>query len=307
MGILDGKVAIVTGAGHGIGRGEALELASQGATVVVNDVGGSVHGGGQDKAPAEEVAEIIRSHGGQASANYGDVADWDGARALIEQAVDDFGRLDILVNNAGIVRDAMLFSMKEEDFDSVVRVHLKGTFATTHHASVYWREASKAGQQPRAAIVNTVSSAGLQGNVGQANYGAAKAGIAALTVISSLELARYGVRANAVAPGGMTRITGTLMKEATVIEPQYEEGEFERMNPRNSAPMVAWLASDEALHVTGQVFRAVGHTITHYQPWSLGPSIEPRKGPAKWDPADIGAAVNAHIFHSRAPGLQIGG
>jgi NAD(P)-dependent dehydrogenase (short-subunit alcohol dehydrogenase family) len=307
MGILDGKVAIVTGAGHGIGRGEALELASQGATVVVNDVGGSVHGGGQDKAPAEEVAEIIRSHGGQASANYGDVADWDGARALIEQAVDDFGRLDILVNNAGIVRDAMLFSMKEEDFDSVVRVHLKGTFATTHHASVYWREASKAGQQPRAAIVNTVSSAGLQGNVGQANYGAAKAGIAALTVISSLELARYGVRANAVAPGGMTRITGTLMKEATVIEPQYEEGEFERMNPRNSAPMVAWLASDEALHVTGQVFRAVGHTITHYQPWSLGPSIEPRKGPAKWDPADIGAAVNAHIFGSRAPGLQIGG
>jgi NAD(P)-dependent dehydrogenase (short-subunit alcohol dehydrogenase family) len=307
MGILDGKVAIVTGAGHGIGRGEALELASQGATVVVNDVGGSVHGGGQDKAPAEEVAEIIRRHGGQASANYGDVADWDGARALIQQAVDDFGRLDILVNNAGIVRDAMLFSMKEEDFDSVVRVHLKGTFATTHHASVYWRDASKAGRQPRAAIVNTVSSAGLQGNVGQANYGAAKAGIAALTVISSLELARYGVRANAVAPGGMTRITGTLMKEATVIEPQYEEGEFERMNPRNSAPMVAWLASDEALHVTGQVFRAVGHTITHYQPWSLGPSVEPRQGPAKWDPADIGAAVNAHIFGSRAPGLQIGG
>ena len=190
MGILDGKVAIVTGAGHGIGRGEALELAAQGATVVVNDVGGSVHGGGTDKAPAEEVAEIIRKNGGQASANYSDVADWEGAKALVQQAVDDFGHLDILVNNAGIVRDAMLFSMKEEDFDSVVRVHLKGTFATTHHASVYWREASKAGNQPRAAIVNTVSSAGLQGNVGQANYGAAKAGIAALTVISSLELSR---------------------------------------------------------------------------------------------------------------------
>jgi NAD(P)-dependent dehydrogenase (short-subunit alcohol dehydrogenase family) len=308
MGILDGKVAIVTGAGHGIGRGEALELASQGATVVVNDVGGSVHGGGEDKAPAEEVAEIIRKNGGQASANYSDVADWEGAKALVQQAVDDFGRLDVLVNNAGIVRDAMLFSMKEEDFDSVVRVHLKGTFATTHHASVYWREASKAGDQPRAAIVNTVSSAGLQGNVGQANYGAAKAGIAALTVISSLELSRYGVRANAVAPGGMTRITGTLMKNAEIIEPGADdEGEYNGMNPRNSAPMVAWLASDEALHVTGQIFRAVGHRITHYEPWSLGTTIEPKKGPARWDPADIGAAVNAQIFHSRAPGLQMGG
>src|ERR1700689_3311715 len=265
MGILEGKVAIVTGAGHGIGRGEALELASQGATVVVNDVWGSVHGGGEDKAPAEEVAEIIRKNGGSASANYADVADWEGAKALIQQAVDDFGRLDILVNNAGIVRDAMLFSMKEEDFDSVVRVHLKGTFATTHHASVYWREASKAGHQPRAAIVNTVSSAGLQGNVGQANYGVAKAGIAALTVISSLELSRYGVRANAVAPGGMTRITGTLMRNAEIIEPEFEACvEFNAMNPRNSAPMVAWLASDQALHARRKIFRAACHRITHF-------------------------------------------
>src|SRR5580692_2416099 len=266
MGLLDGKVAVVTGAGHGIGRGEALELARQGAKVVVNDVGGTVHGEGVDKRAAEEVAEIIRGRGGEAAANYDDVADWAGASNLVRQAVDDFGRLDVLVNNAGIVRDAMLFSMSEGDFDAVVRVHLKGTFATTHHASVYWREQSKAGNQPRAAIVNTVSSAGLQGNVGQANYGAAKAGIAALTVISSLELARYGVRANAVAPGGMTRITGTLMKDATIIEPGFEEEpEFNRMDPRNSeprpvtykpmdprnsAPMVAWLASDQALHVT---------------------------------------------------------
>src|SRR5580698_2658035 len=294
MGLLDGKVAVVTGAGHGIGRGEALELARQGAKVVVNDVGGTVHGEGVDKRAAEEVADIIRSRGGEAAANFDDVADWSGASSLVHQAVDEFGRLDVLVNNAGIVRDAMLFSMTEDDFDAVVRVHLKGTFATTHHAAVYWREQSKAGAQPRAAIVNTVSSAGLQGNVGQANYGAAKAGIAALTVISSLELARYGVRANAVAPGGMTRITGTLMKDATIIEPEFEEAaEFNRMDPRNSAPMVAWLASDEALHVTGQIFRAVGHTITHYEPWSLGPTIEPKKGPAKWNPADIGAAVNA--------------
>jgi len=202
----------------------------------------------------------------------------------------------------------MLFSMSEEDFDAVVRVHLKGTFAVTHHAANYWRDESKAGRQPRAAIVNTVSSAGLQGNVGQANYGAAKAGIAALTVISSLELARYGVRANAVAPGGMTRITATLSKDADVKEPdQLESGEYDRMNPANSAPMVAWLASDEALHVTGQVFRAVGHRITHYKPWSLGETVETKGGPARWDPADIGPAVNAHIFGSRAPGLQMGG
>jgi len=308
MGLLDGKVAIVTGAGHGIGRGEALELARQGAKVVVNDVGGSVHGEGEDKLPAEEVAEIIRSRGGEATPNDDDVADWAGASALVRQAVDEFGRLDILVNNAGIVRDGMIFSMTEDAFDAVVRVHLKGTFATTHHASVYWREESKAGRQPRAAIVNTVSSAGLQGNVGQANYGAAKAGIAALTVISSLELSRYGVRANAVAPGGMTRITATLRKDAEVREPeQLDGGEYDPMNPANSAPMVAWLASDDALHVTGQVFRAVGHRITHYVPWSLGPTIEPKGKPARWEPEDIGPAVNAHVFRSRAPGLQMGG
>jgi NAD(P)-dependent dehydrogenase (short-subunit alcohol dehydrogenase family) len=308
MGLLDGKVAFVTGAGHGIGRGEALELAHQGGKVVVNDVGGSVHGEGADKRPAEEVAEVIRSKGGEASANFDDVADWAGAQRLVRQAVDDFGRLDVVVNNAGIVRDAMLFSMSEDAFDAVIRVHLKGTFAVTHHAANYWRDESKAGRQPRAAIVNTVSSAGLQGNVGQANYGAAKAGIAALTVISSLELARYGVRANAVAPGGMTRITATLRKDAEVKEPdELESGEYDPMNPANSAPMVAWLASDEALHVTGQVFRAVGHRITHYKPWSLGVTVETKGGPARWEPADIGPAVNAYIFGSRAPGLQMGG
>jgi len=307
MGLLEGKVAIVTGAGHGIGRGEAFELAGQGAKVVVNDVGGSVHGEGIDKRPAEEVAEMIRARGGEASANYDDVADWAGAKAMVTQAVDEFGRLDILVNNAGIVRDSMLFSMSEDDFDAVVRVHLKGTFATTHHAGAYWREESKAGRQPKAAIVNTVSSAGLQGNVGQANYGAAKAGIAALTVISSLELSRYGVRANAVAPGGMTRITATLRKGAEVIEPGADAEEYDPMNPANSAPMVAWLASDEAAHVTGQVFRAVGHRITHYVPWTLGATVETKGGPRRWDPAEIGPAVNAHVFGSRAPGLQLGG
>jgi NAD(P)-dependent dehydrogenase (short-subunit alcohol dehydrogenase family) len=308
MGLLDGKVAIVTGAGHGIGRGEALELAKEGAKVVVNDVGGSVSGEGADKRVAETVAEVIRERGGEAVANYDDIADWNGAKNLVDQAVESFGKLDILVNNAGILRDKMIFSMTEDDFDSVVRVHLKGTFACTHHAAVYWREQSKAGNQPRAAIVNTVSSAGLQGNVGQANYGSAKAGIAAMTIIASLELGRLGVRANAVAPGGVTRMSSGVVKDLEVKEAdEYGDEEYERLNPGNSAPMVAWLASDEALHVTGQVFRAVGHTITRYIPWTLGAEIETKGGPGKWNPADIGAAVNATIFGSRNPGLQLGG
>ena len=301
MGLLDGKVAIVTGAGHGIGRGEAMELAAQGARVVVNDIGGSVHGEGADKRAAEVVAEIIRDRGGEAVANYDDVADWNGAENLVGQAVDAFGRLDILVNNAGILRDAMIASLAEDDFDAVIRVHLKGTVACTHHAAGYWRDESKAGRQPRAAIVNTVSSAGLQGNVGQVAYGAAKAGIAAATVIASLELARYGVRANAVAPGGFTRMVGVAMKDIEVKEPdEFGDDEFDPMNPGNSAPMVAWLASDQALHVTGQVFRAVGSSIAHYEPWKLGATIEAE---GRWDAAAIGPEVNAHIFRSRAPGL----
>jgi NAD(P)-dependent dehydrogenase (short-subunit alcohol dehydrogenase family) len=306
MGLLEGKVAIVTGAGNGVGRGEALELASQGARVVVNDLGGSVSGEGADKRAADEVADLIRSRGGEAVPNYDDVADWDGARNIIATALDSFGRLDVLVNNAGILRDKMLFSMTEEDFDSVVRVHLKGTFACTHHACVHWREKAKAGDRPRAAIVNTVSSAGLQGNAGQANYGAAKAGIAALTVITSLEMGRYGVRANAVAPGGMTRMSGGILKDRELKQPE-EYDDFDRLNPANSAPMVAWLASDQALHVTGQVFKAVGSTIQLYHPWHLGDAVEPKGGPRRWDASEIGDAVNAHIFGSRNPGLTMPG
>ncbi len=308
MGILDGRVAIVTGAGHGIGRGEALELAAQGASVVVNDLGGSMAGEGSDTRPADEVTELIVSRGGKAVANYDDVADWEGSQRLVRQAWETFGRLDVVVNNAGIIRDKMIFSMEESDFDSVVRVHLKGTFLMTRHAFAHWREKSKSGAEVRASIVNTVSSAGLQGNIGQANYGAAKAAIAALTVITSLEGARYGIRANAVAPGGVTRLSGAVVKDMEVKEPdQYEEGEYSRLNPANSAPMVAWLASDQSLHVTGQVFRAVGNTISHYVPWSIGATVTNPKGEAKWDPADIGPEVNAHIFHSRHPGLKMGG
>src|ERR1700729_142097 len=294
MGILDGKIAIVTGSGHGIGRGEALELAAQGAKLVINDLGGSSSGEGADKRAADEVVEGIKARGGEAVANYDDGA--------------AFGGHDILVNNAGIIRDKMIVSMTEDDFDSVLRVHLKGTFAATKFACIRWRERSKAGENVRAAIVNTVSSAGLQGNVGQANYGSAKAGIAALTIITSLEGARYGVRANAVAPGGVTRLTGGVLKDVELKEPdEYGDDEFSRLNPQNSAPMVAWLASDEAMHVTGQVFRAVGANIAHYEPWHLGASIDNPKGEAKWDPAAIAAEVNAQVFHSRHPGLKMGG
>ena len=208
MGLLDGKVAIVTGAGNGVGRGEAIELADQGAKVVVNDLGGSVTGEGADKRTADEVVDVIKSRGGEAVANYDDVADFDGAKSIIDTAIEAFGKLDVLVNNAGILRDKMLFSMAEDEFDSVIRVHLKGTWNTMHHASAYWRTESKEGRQPSASIVNTVSSAGLQGQASQSNYGAAKAGIAAMTIIASLELTRYGVRANCIGPGGFTRMVG---------------------------------------------------------------------------------------------------
>jgi len=309
MGLVDGKVAIVTGAGRGVGRGEALELAAQGAKVVVNDFGGSSKGEGGDHGPADEVVEIIRSRGGEAVANYGDVADWGDAQALVQQALETYGALDILVNNAGILRDASIVKMTEADWDAVIRVHLKGTFAMTHHACTYWQAESKAGTPRRAAIVNTVSSAGLQGNPGQANYGAAKAGIAALTVITALEGKRYGVRANAVAPGGATRMVHEAMPQIPIVEADQvgPDDEFQRLNPGNSAPMVVWLASDEALHISGQVFRAVGDEITHYQGWTLGRSIKAGKEPQRWDPARIGDAVASGIYGYRPGGLAMGG
>jgi len=308
VGLLDGKIAIVTGAGRGIGRGEALELASQGAKVVVNDLGGSHTGEGTDKAPADEVVDIIKGRGGEAVSNYDDVSQWGGAENLVNSAIEAYGALDILVNNAGILRDASIVKMTEHEFDSVIAVHLKGTFNTIHFAGGYWQGESKEGRKRRAAIVNTVSSAGLQGNRGQANYGAAKAGIAALTVITALELGRSGVRANAIAPGGATRMVAAAMPQIQVTEADaVDDGEFNRLNPGNSAPMVAWLASDEAMHVTGQVFRAVGDSITHYVGWTLGKEIKTPKGPRKWDPAEIGDQVDASIFGCRPGGLQIGG
>ncbi len=309
MGLLDGKVAIVTGAGRGIGRGEALELAAQGAKVVVNDVGAEVTGEGTDQKVADIVVEIIKERGGEAVANYDDVGSWDGAKNVVDQAVSEFGQLDVLVNNAGILRDGVIVNMSEEDFDSVIRVHLKGTFACTHHAANHWRTRSKEGEEVRAAIVNTVSSAGLVGNVGQVNYGAAKAGISAVTRISALELQRYGVRANAIAPGGFTRMVGQAVKDIEVKEAdEYtEEDGFVGMNPANSAPTVAWLASDESIPVTGQVFRSVGNTIAHYESWRLGEMIETPKEPRQWKAEELTDVVFGRIFGLKNVGLQVGG
>jgi NAD(P)-dependent dehydrogenase (short-subunit alcohol dehydrogenase family) len=309
MGLVDGKVAIVTGAGRGVGRGEALELAAQGATVIVNDYGASSKGDGNDKGPADEVVQIIKDRGGEAVASYGDVGDWNDSADLVQQAIDQFGGLDIVVNNAGILRDVSIAKMTEQDWDAVIRVHLKGTANMTHHACAYWQAESKAGRLRRASIVNTVSSAGLQGNPGQANYGAAKAGIAALTTITALEGKRYGARANAIAPGGATRMVNEAMPSIPIVEADQvgPDDDFQRLNPGNSAPMVVWLASDESLHVSGQVFRAVGDEIAHYIPWQIGKSVKAGKEPQKWDPAKIGDAVASGIFGYRPGGLQMGG
>jgi NAD(P)-dependent dehydrogenase (short-subunit alcohol dehydrogenase family) len=309
MGIVDGKVAIVTGAGRGVGRGEAMELAAQGAKVVCNDLGGSSKGEGADTAPVDHTVKIITERGGEAVANYDDVTSWEGSAHIVAQALEAYGGLDVLVNNAGILRDSSIVKMTEDDWDKVLAVHLKGTFNMTHHACVHWSDESKAGRLPRAAIVNTVSSAGLQGNPGQANYGAAKAGIAALTVITALEGARYGVRANAIAPGGATRMVNEAMPQIPLREAdEVPDGTFERLNPGNSAPMVVWLASDESMLVSGQVFRAVGADVTHYHGWSLGATASNAvKGEEqRWDPARLGAALAKDVFGLRPGGLQMG-
>lgn len=310
MGIVDGKIAIVTGSGRGIGRGEAMELAASGAKVVVCDPGGSSKGEGSDTRPADDTVTIITERGGEAVANYDDISSWDGAASVVKQAVDAFGGLDVVVNNAGILRDSLIVKMSENDWDGVIGVHLKGTFNMTRHACEYWSTESKAGRARRAAIVNTVSSAGLQGNVGQANYGAAKAGIAALTTITALEGARYGVRANAIAPGGATRMVNEAMPSIPVREAdEVPDGEYERLNPGNSAPMVVWLASDESLLVSGQVFRAVGSEIAHYLPWHIGASVANKvKGEdQKWDPSRIGSALAKNVFGLQPGGLQLRG
>ena len=257
------RVCIVTGAGRGIGREYALLLAHYGARVVVNDVGGARDGTGTDAGPAQDVVDEITSSGGTAVANTDDISSWDGGQAVVRQAVDTFGGLHVVINNAGIVRDRMLFSMTEAEWDDVIRVHLKGTFATSRHAAAYWRDQAKNGAENDARLVNTTSVAGIYANPGQTNYGAAKAGIAAFTQIAALELGRYGVTANAVAPGGLTRLTEDLTLPDEMLE---------RFQPSWVAPLVVWLASPRSHDVTGQVFESSGVVFGVAEGWRRGPS-----------------------------------
>jgi NAD(P)-dependent dehydrogenase (short-subunit alcohol dehydrogenase family) len=303
VGLLDGKVCIVTGAGHGIGRGHAMELAKQGASVVVNDLGGSVAGEGSGR-DADLTVNLIEERGfGKAVANYADVSDEEQAAAMVQQAVDEFGRLDVLVNNAGIVRDSAIWNMPVSDFDAVMKVHVRGTWLPCHFAAKHWRERSQAGEVFTGRIINTVSGAGLVGNFGQTNYATAKAAIAGMTQTLSLELYKLGVTVNAVGPAAATRITGTMPNAPKVIEPdEVADDEWNRMDPAVSSPLVAWLASDESQLVTGQVIRAVAENIILMQGWTDGATIN--NGGKRWDATRLGQQLATDVFKTRAPGLR---
>jgi NAD(P)-dependent dehydrogenase (short-subunit alcohol dehydrogenase family) len=270
MGALDGRVAIVTGAGRGIGREHALLFAREGARVVVNDLGGGTDGSGADAGPAQQVVDEIRAAGGEAVANTDNVADWSGAERLVQTAVDEFGALHVLVNNAGILRDRMLANMSEAEFDDVVRVHLKGHFAPLRHAAAYWRDQAKAGTPVAASVVNTSSTSGLFGNVGQTNYGAAKTGIATMTIIAQMELDRYGVRCNAIAPSAMTRLIMTV--PGADERPPVRTDEWDRRDPANISPFVAYLATEDC-PIKGRVFWVAGGDVGLFQPFAIVDTI----------------------------------
>ena len=297
MGLLDGKVAVVTGAGRGIGRTEALLLASEGASVVVNDLGGDFTGEGKDDRPAQQVVDEITAAGGTAAANYDNVATWAGGEALITQAVDTFGGLDILVNNAGILRDKMSFNMEEAEWDAVINVHLKGHFCPSRFAAAYWRQKSKESGEPvNAKVINTSSESGLYGNAGQLNYAAAKAGIAAMTIVLARELDRFGVRVNAIAPVARTRMTEGL---SGGFMQKKEDEAFDRFAPENVAAVVGWLASDLSAGVNGQVVKVMGGLVQIVQGWR--PASEARSS-KPWTIDDVASAGEA-LFADYDPGI----
>ena len=283
MGALDGRIAIITGAGRGIGREHALLFAAEGAKVVVNDLGGGVDGSAMTASPAEEVVAEIKAMGGEAVANHDNVATWAGGENLIKTAVDTFGDLHVLVNNAGILRDRVLVNLSEEDWDAVINVHLKGHFIPTRHAAAYWREQAKAGTTVKASIISTSSTSGLIGNVGQSNYGAAKAGIAAFTVIIAEELARYGVRVNAIAPVARTRMTEALPGLGDHIAKPTDASVFDAFDPGNISPLVATLAMQDC-EANGQVFFVQGGTVRKFQNWTMTTTIEKND---RWDVAEL--------------------
>jgi NAD(P)-dependent dehydrogenase (short-subunit alcohol dehydrogenase family) len=300
-GINDGRVVIVSGAGRGIGRGHALEFARTGAKVVVNDLGAEVDGQGGSTGPAGEVVDEIRGMGGEAVANGDDVSDEKGAANLIQTALDTWGRLDVLVNNAGILRDRMLTNMSIDEWDAVIKVHLRGTFLPTHLAAAHWRERSKAGEENDARIINTSSSSGIYGNVGQTNYGAAKAGIAAFTVIAAKELLRYGITVNAIAPAALTRMTENLGMGQRAADRPPEA--FDAMAPENIAPLVVWLGSPESRSITGRVFNVAGGRISVAEGWHAGPGVD--KGD-RWEPEELGTII-PDLVAQAAPNAEMNG
>jgi len=283
MGTLDGRVAIITGAGRGIGREHALLFASEGAKVVVNDLGGGLDGSSTQASPAEQVVEEIKALGGEAVANHDDIADWAGGERLIQTAIEAFGDLHVLVNNAGILRDRVLVNLSEDDWDSVIKVHLKGHFVPTRHAATYWREQAKAGKTVKASIINTSSTSGLLGNVGQSNYGAAKSGIASFTVIINEELKRYGVRANAIAPAARTRMTESTPGLSDVVQKPGDAAVFDSWDPANISPLVAALAMEDS-EINGQVFFVQGGTVRRFQNWTMMETLEKND---RWSVAEL--------------------
>ncbi len=287
MGALDGRVAIITGAGRGIGREHALLFAAEGAKVVVNDLGGANDGTGADLTPAQQVVEEIRAMGGEAVANGDNVADWEGGQRLINTAIEAFGDLHILVNNAGILRDRVLVNMTEEEWDAVITVHLKGHFVPTRWAASYWREQKKAGKDVKANIINTSSTSGLLANPGQTNYGAAKSGIATFTQICAKELKQYGVRSNAIAPAARTRLTEATPGLGEIIQPPAEPGAFDVWDPANISPLVAYLATADC-PFTGECFFVQGGKVSRFQPWTMAQTIEVDH---RWAVAELAAEM----------------
>jgi len=292
-GICEGRVVVVTGGGRGIGRGHSLEFARQGAKVVVNDLGKGVDGSGGEESVAESVVKEIEVLGGEAVASHDDVADWDASKRLIDQAYDTFGKLDVLVCNAGILRDRMLFNMEEAEWDAVIRVHMKGTFCPVRHAAARWRELAKQGQELDARIITTTSTSGIYGNPGQANYGAAKAGIAAFTIILSRELFKYGITVNSISPGALTRMTENLGA------PRGDQPEgWSPRDPDNIAPIAAWLGSEQSKGITGRVFHSSGGRLGISEGWKPGP-MKDKEG--RWDPAELGPVVAELIEKAEPP------
>jgi NAD(P)-dependent dehydrogenase (short-subunit alcohol dehydrogenase family) len=292
--LCEGRVVIVTGAGRGIGRAHALAFARAGAKLVVNDLGVENDGAGGGAGPAGEVVEAIRAAGGEAIADGADVSDWQATGQLVRNAIDHFGGLDVVVNNAGFVRDRMFVGTSEEEWDAIVRVHLKGHFCLSRHACEYWRGRSKAGEAIDARIINTSSGAGLQGSVGQSNYSAAKGGIASLTLVQAAELGRYGITANAIAPAARTRMTEGVF--ADMAAPT--DGSFDENAPENISPLVVWLGSAESRDVSGRVFEVKGGMIGVSDGWRDGPSVD--KG-ARWEPDEVGAAVHDLLVKAQPP------